>query len=187
MFDNKQHLTTETVAELLGISSKAVSLWLENGVLVEKYADNQVKVLEESVQKILNIKARLKNLKINASQHSLRILIVEDDEDLSRLLQIAITDFDFPVDIQTASDGMEGLMMTSYYKPEIIVADINMPVIDGITMINSIIGTEFEPKKFIVASALNAADILFKGGLPNIVQLIFKPYDFDVLKKLLTP
>ena len=187
MFDNKQHLTTETVAELLGISSKAVSLWLENGVLVEKYADNQVKVLEESVQKILNIKARLKNLKINASQHTLRILIVEDDEDLSRLLQIAITDFDFPVDIQTASDGMEGLMMTSYYKPEIIVADINMPVIDGITMINSIIGTEFEPKKFIVASALNAADILFKGGLPNIVQLIFKPYDFDVLKKLLTP
>ena len=187
MFDNKQHLTTETVAELLGISSKAVSLWLENGVLVEKYADNQVKVLEESVQKILNIKARLKNLKINASQHSLRILIVEDDEDLSRLLQIAITDFDFPVDIQTASDGMEGLIMTSYYKPEIIVADINMPVIDGITMINSIIGTEFEPKKFIVASALNAADILFKGGLPNIVQLIFKPYDFDVLKKLLTP
>ena len=187
MFDNKQLLTTETVADLLGISSKAVSLWLENGVLVEKYADNQVKVLEESVQKILNIKARLKNLKINASQHSLRILIVEDDEDLSRLLQIAITDFDFPVDIQTASDGMEGLMMTSYYKPEIIVADINMPVIDGITMINSIIGTEFEPKKFIVASALNAADILFKGGLPNIVQLIFKPYDFDVLKKLLTP
>ena len=187
MFDNKQHLTTETVAELLGISSKAVSLWLENGVLVEKYADNHVKVLEESVQKILNIKARLKNLKINASQHSLRILIVEDDEDLSRLLQIAITDFDFPVDIQTASDGMEGLIMTSYYKPEIIVADINMPVIDGITMINSIIGTEFEPKKFIVASALNAADILFKGGLPNIVQLIFKPYDFDVLKKLLTP
>ena len=187
MFDNKQHLTTETVAELLGISSKAVSLWLENGVLVEKYADNQVKVLEESVKKILNIKARLKNLKINASQHSLRILIVEDDEDLSRLLQIAITDFDFPVDIQTASDGMEGLIMTSYYKPEIIVADINMPVIDGITMINSIIGTEFEPKKFIVASALNAADILFKGGLPNIVQLIFKPYDFDVLKKLLTP
>ena len=187
MFDNKQHLTTETVAELLGISSKAVSLWLENGVLVEKYADNQVKVLEESVQKILNIKARLKNLKINASQHTLRILIVEDDEDLSRLLQIAIIDFDFPVDIQTASDGMEGLIMTSYYKPEIIVADINMPVIDGITMINSIIGTEFEPKKFIVASALNAADILFKGGLPNIVQLIFKPYDFDVLKKLLTP
>jgi response regulator of citrate/malate metabolism len=187
LFDNKQHLTTETVAELLGISSKAVSLWLENGVLVEKYADNQVKVLEESVQKILNVKARLKNLKINASQHSLRILIVEDDEDLSRLLQIAITDFDFPVDIQTASDGMEGLMMTSYYKPEIIVADINMPVIDGITMINSIIGTEFEPKKFIVASALNAADILFKGGLPNIVQLIFKPYDLDVLKKLLTP
>ena len=187
MFDNKQHLTTETVAELLGISSKAVSLWLENGVLVEKYADNQVKVLEESVQKILNIKARLKNLKINASQHSLRILIVEDDEDLSRLLQIAITDFDFPVDIQTASDGMEGLIMTSYYKPEIIVVDINMPVIDGITMINSIVGTEFEPKKFIVASALNAADILFKGGLPNIVQLIFKPYDFDVLKKLLTP
>jgi len=187
LFDNKQHLTTETVAELLGISSKAVSLWLENGVLVEKYADNQVKVLEESVQKILNIKSRLKNLKINASQHSLRILIVEDDEDLSRLLQIAITDFDFPVDIQTASDGMEGLIMTSYYKPEIIVADINMPVIDGITMINSIVGTEFEPKKFIVASALNAADILFKGGLPNIVQLIFKPYDFDVLKKLLTP
>ena len=69
MFDNKQLLTTETVADLLGISSKAVSLWLENGVLVEKYADNQVKVLEESVQKILNIKARLKNLKINASQH----------------------------------------------------------------------------------------------------------------------
>ena len=186
MFNHNQHLTIETVAELLNVSSKAVSLWLENGVLVEKYDNNQIKVLEESVQKILNIKGRFTKLKIDSSQNCLRVLIVEDDEDLSRLLQIAITDFDFPVDLQTASDGMEGLIMTSCYKPDIIIADINMPAIDGITMINSIIGTEFEPKRFIVASALNAADILFKGGLPNIVQLIFKPYDFAVLKKLLT-
>ena len=186
MFDHNQHLTIETVAKLLNVSLKAVSLWLDNGVLVEKYDNNQIKVLEESVQKILNIKARFTNLKINSLQNSLRVLIVEDDEDLSRLLQIAIADFDFPIDLQTASDGMEGLIMTSCYKPDIIIADINMPIIDGITMINSIIGTEFEPKRLIVASALNAADILFKGGLPNIVQLIFKPYDFAILRKLLT-
>ena len=186
MFDNKQHLTIETVAELLGISSKAVSLWLENGILAEKYEHNQIKVLHESVQKILNIKANLDTSIIGHKKNCLHILIVEDDEDLCRLLQMIITDFNFPVDIQTAADGMDGLVMAAQYKPEIIVADINLPVIDGITMINSIIGTEFEPKRFIVASALNAEDILFKGGLPNIVQLIFKPYDFDLLKKLLS-
>jgi len=61
------------------------------------------------------------------------ILIVEDEETLRHVLSIRCTIEHFHV--LEARDGEEGLMMTREQHPDIILLDLIMPKMDGITML----------------------------------------------------
>lgn len=64
------------------------------------------------------------------------ILIVEDDSDLQVLLQnILQRDYDVTI----ADNGLEALKtLESGKHPDLIIADIMMPVLDGLTMVDAI-------------------------------------------------
>lgn len=61
------------------------------------------------------------------------ILIVEDDTVLSQALQTKFTDESFTV--LAAGDGEEGLSVALKEHPDIILLDVNMPKMDGMTML----------------------------------------------------
>ncbi len=61
-----------------------------------------------------------------------KILIAEDDRSLLSTLQEELTDEGFSV--VTALDGEEGLIVAKKEKPDLLLIDIKMPKIDGITM-----------------------------------------------------
>lgn len=58
-----------------------------------------------------------------------RLLIVEDDQDISNMLKIYFSGHDFEVD--TALRGAEALEKTRQNLPHLIVLDIMLPDIDG--------------------------------------------------------
>ncbi|MCC7448609.1 MAG: response regulator transcription factor [Anaerolineae bacterium] len=62
-----------------------------------------------------------------------RILIVEDDEAIRRLLSMALTDEGY--DVAIAPDGAEGLHMVLSFQPDLIFLDVTMPVMDGKTFL----------------------------------------------------
>ncbi|HVG21667.1 MAG TPA: response regulator [Blastocatellia bacterium] len=62
-----------------------------------------------------------------------KILIVEDTLDTRELLHLYLTSEGFSV--ATASDGREGLYMARAESPDLIITDINMPEMDGISMV----------------------------------------------------
>ena len=59
-----------------------------------------------------------------------RILVVEDDPDISHLLQIQLRDQSFEVDV--VNDGAEGLKRASAIDYRLIVLDLMLPGIDGL-------------------------------------------------------
>jgi len=61
-----------------------------------------------------------------------KILIAEDDRSLLTALQEKFTNEGFSV--VTALDGEEGLIVAEKEKPDLLLLDIKMPKIDGITM-----------------------------------------------------
>ena len=65
---------------------------------------------------------------MNAS-HSL-ILLVEDDVNQRALFEEELSDEGYRV--VTAGDGREALSMASQHKPDLVVMDVNMPVMDGL-------------------------------------------------------
>ena len=59
-----------------------------------------------------------------------RILIVDDEQDITEFLQFNFQAEDF--EVETAGNGEQAVEMALKNKPEVIIMDIMMPVMDGI-------------------------------------------------------
>ena len=58
-----------------------------------------------------------------------RVLLVEDDETIRRLVTLLLLDDGF--DVVTAPDGKVGLTRAAEYPPDVILLDMDMPVVNG--------------------------------------------------------
>lgn len=72
-----------------------------------------------------------------ASQH--KILVVEDEEVLLGVLKDRLKNEGF--DVITARDGEQGLKMALEHQPDLILLDILMPKMGGITMLKNLRAT----------------------------------------------
>ena len=60
---------------------------------------------------------------------SKRILVVEDQEDNRRILRDLLTSVGF--ELFEAEDGAQGIAAAQAHRPDLILMDIQMPVLDG--------------------------------------------------------
>ena len=60
---------------------------------------------------------------------SKRILLIEDNEDNRRIVRDLLASTDY--ELIEAQDGGAGLTMAATHKPDLILMDIQLPVIDG--------------------------------------------------------
>lgn len=68
-----------------------------------------------------------------------KILVVEDELALSQVLSDRFTEEGF--EVQTAADGEEGLQKATEWKPDLVLLDIVMPKMDGMTMLHKLRAT----------------------------------------------
>ncbi len=74
---------------------------------------------------------------VEDSGHRLRILIVEDSPTMRQLLRFALNRLK-EVEIVEAQDGMDGWRKISGDRFDLVLIDINMPVMDGLKLIGLI-------------------------------------------------
>jgi len=60
----------------------------------------------------------------------MRILLIEDDPDIQRMVQLALK-FQGGHSVSTASTGLEGLDKAAAEHPDVILLDVMMPEVDG--------------------------------------------------------
>ena len=65
------------------------------------------------------------------------ILLVEDDINQRALFEEELTDEGYRV--VTAGDGREALTMASQHHPDLVVMDVNMPVMDGLDTLSRLL------------------------------------------------
>lgn len=86
---------------------------------------------------------------------SKKILVIEDELALSQVLSDRFTEEGF--DVQTAGDGEEGLKKATEWKPDLVLLDIVMPRMDGMTMLHELRKTP-EGKNMPVILLTNLSD-----------------------------
>ena len=61
------------------------------------------------------------------------VLIIEDDPDMRELERTALECWGF--DVHVAPNGREGLRVLSEHRPCVILLDLMMPIMDGLTFL----------------------------------------------------
>jgi len=88
-----------------------------------------------------------------------KILLIEDDQFLKNALRVKLEKNNFTV--MMASNGQEALDLIENEKPDLIVADLVMPVMDGFDFLTALQGKpEFKDLPIIIASNLSQKDDL---------------------------
>jgi len=109
------------------------------------------------------------------------LLIVEDDPDILKLLDTTLTFSGYRV--ITARNGKEGLDVIARQRPEIVIADIMMPKLDGFGLVHRLrINPETRdiPVVFITATYVAIEDQEFALNI-GATRFIQKPVNLDEL------
>jgi DNA-binding response OmpR family regulator len=105
---------------------------------------------------------------------SVRVLVVEDDDDLARLLTIRLRNADFAV--ERAADGEAGVRLTREFDPEFILMDWMMPIKSGIEAVEEIRADPSIRQPYIaVLSARSAPDDIIRAEQAGADEYIAKP------------
>jgi DNA-binding response OmpR family regulator len=104
-----------------------------------------------------------------------RILVVEDDRSISRLLELELTHAGYNVKI--AKDGDEALKFYENFKPDIILLDIMLPIRDGFEVAEAIRDYDSDIG-IIMITARGELESKVKG-LKNADDYVVKPFEIE--------
>ena len=110
------------------------------------------------------------------------ILVAEDEEELREYLVEYLQLF-FKY-VHSAKCGQEAYKIYLEKKPAIILSDINMPNMDGLSMI-SLIRERDKKTKIIVMSAYSDKEKLLSAIELNLITYLVKPIKLETLKELI--
>ena len=115
---------------------------------------------------------------------SVRVLVVEDDDDLARLLTIRLRNADFAV--ERAADGEAGVRLAREFDPEFILMDWMMPIKSGIEAVEEIRADPSIRQPYIaVLSARSAPDDIIRARQAGADEYIAKPVSaHDVIDRV---
>ena len=117
------------------------------------------------------------------SKNDITVLLVEDELTLAMIIKDTLEENGFT--IHTASDGEEGLHLFFELRPDVLVADVMMPKMDGFEMVRRIRQTDKQtPVLFLTArSAINDVVEGFELGANDYLKaLMGKAFSFTETK-----
>ncbi|MES2623334.1 MAG: response regulator [Patescibacteria group bacterium] len=86
-----------------------------------------------------------------------KILFVDDEESFLKLLVEKFSDYGF--DLLTATNGKEGLEIAERERPQVIVTDLSMPIMDGVEFITKLRTQDSWGKQVFIIILSNRGDM----------------------------
>lgn len=120
----------------------------------------------------------------------MKILLIEDEFYFRQALKNMLESSEIDLEIcGEARDGIEGLKILTQEQPEIVLADINMPLLDGLSFIEQ--AKKIEPQiKFVIITGYNSFEYAKKAISLGVCNYLLKPIEqeelFDTLQTLMS-
>jgi len=167
---NDDLLTPAQFGAALGLSARIVEHWLMSGLVKPaKLEDGKPLIAKSYLEELAQLSAKLSPSSEDASRNArrLRLLVIDDDPDFLDLFSCIATQWP-SVEVTSASNGFEGLVLIGKFRPDVVVTDLSMPGIDGFEMLRLLTHPDsgYAHLTFIVVTALDHLEIQRRGGVP---------------------
>jgi len=109
-----------------------------------------------------------------------KLLIVEDDNETITLLESILSTLGF--DVETAFDGLQGINKITNNSYDLILTDLDMPILNGYDMIEKTYGLEKNLNIIIISSYTK--DFVTKNLNNDKISILTKPFNINELIEL---
>src|SRR5262245_57939867 len=124
---------------------------------------------------------RVKGAPVGGDMRAL-ILVVDDEEDTRDALQVILTDWGY--DVEVAADGQEALKKASVSRPALVITDLVMPEVDGMSLMNAL-QSELPRVPVIMLTGFATVDSAVAAMREGAYDYLTKPVDIERLRVLL--
>lgn len=104
-----------------------------------------------------------------------KILIIDDSALMRRVLSDIINNDDRCTVVGVASNGKEGLEKIELLDPDVITLDVEMPIMNGLTMLEILMKNKFKPVVLLSSLAKDGAETTLKALDLGAVDFVCKP------------
>lgn len=111
----------------------------------------------------------------------IKLLLVEDDANLRYIIRGGLEDMIGGYEIKDAANGEEGLKVWQEWQPDVIVSDIEMPVMDGYEMVKRIRETDPDTPILFSSGRVSPKDVVkgYELGVNNYLKKPFLPEELN--------
>lgn len=167
---------TTYAAKLLGLSVGTIQTLVEKNELQAWKTQGGHRRI--SLPSILQYQRRQNMPQITAAKadQRLKVLAVDDDPIAREMLKNFATRSDMSLDCTIMASGLEALIDMASIQPDVLIADLNMPGVDGFELLRTLRNnSQFSKMSCLAVSALTQEEINARGGLPEGVIFMPKP------------
>ncbi|OXM86298.1 response regulator [Paenibacillus rigui] len=168
---------------------------LDGQILIASFPENgnsAVQILKEMQDKMSKDKGksgeiRISNFEAQASKEQNHILVVSDDETVNEFLGIYLYQKGYTVHF--ASNGRDGIQKYMELKPDLVISELSLPIVDGYHLIHTIKQSEHnKSSKMMVLTDKRLEDDIkrsFEMGVSDYMTKPFSPIELEArLKRL---
>ena len=117
-----------------------------------------------------------------SSKRKLRVLIADDIQETRRNTRLMLATIDDVEVVAIAANGVQAVQFAAEQHPDIVLLDINMPVMDGLTAFREI--AKIHPETgCIIISAEKDASTLRTAITVGVQEYLIKPFTADELEE----
>lgn len=174
---------TTYAAKLLGLSVGTIQALVEKHELMAwKTQGGHRRIAMASIQDYQR-RHNMVVVPVQPREQHLKVLVVEDDAVTREMLRDFCARSEVPIDCTAMSSGLEALIDIAGIRPDVLIADLNMPGVDGFELLRTLQANPMFSKLSVLAiSALTAEDISARGGLPEGTIFMPKPLNMQWFK-----
>lgn len=112
----------------------------------------------------------------------IKICIIDDNEELVHIIEDYLSNEQDMEVVAVSYNGIESLDLIKNYKPDILILDLIMPHVDGLSVLNMIRDAEdIKKPRTIMLTAFGQEEVMRQAVQLGAHYFILKPFDFEHL------
>ncbi len=176
---------------MLGVSARTVQLWADAEIIESwKTAGGHRRFSLQQVEKLVRELQDDKGPVLSGAapdvslKAPVRVLVIDDEKVLLRLYELTLKSWQLPLELHLSDNGYTGLLSVGQVEPQLLVLDLNLPNIDGFSIIAALKHSGLlERMELLVISALEPDEVLARMPVGVECQVLSKPIPFDEIRR----
>lgn len=181
----RRFFTTSEVARYCAVTNDGVLKWIKSGKLrAFSTPGGHYRVSSEDFREFLEkYEIPIDEAFFSGQSKARTVLVVDDEADIRDIVRRVLRDAEPNLRIEEASDGYEAGIKIGQLQPDLIVLDVMMPRVDGISLCKSIRDNpETRGIKILAITAFPENDAFRRMYDAGADLCLMKPLQFDHFK-----